>query len=379
MNKLSKDFEDMINFDQLDMYDIWSLFEKTFEIESKLANEERSDLICNIKIPLLMLVFELVSANQINANTCQAKPHQKIFNCLCDIIDMKEYEGADGQSLIVLKRICEEIIKSGLLVFFPTEKERQEFFNAILEKSSIGKEHTANDDAQINVDSTAEFMSSMSLKQHSKNMILEAFCYFYCQNKTCCSSYFGSRSLMFENESDCRNFINLTRKIFQLSKQIEQSVMKKSCNASLLGALYELTNSIQSNIMYKVKTHLIMFAERYKSKDEEHKSLHNLNKLLINYSNLVLKHCEGLELINSNSFVNKTLFNLVQWLNEIFPHLDLKQCAFLCNQLGAFYKSIGKFKDAFQSQKVKLFPVFKSFSVNFQFIDVEFCSLWTRN
>ena len=345
----------MINFDQLDIYDIWSLFEKTFEIDSKLGKEERNDLICNIKIPLLMLVFELVSSNQIKANTCQAKPHQKIFNCLCDIIDMKEEEGSDGQSLAVMKRICEEIIKSGLLVFFPTEKERQEFFDAVLEKSSLpsgGKEHTTSDDDKINVELAAEFMSSMSLSQHSKNMILEAFCYFYCQNKTCCSSYFGSRSLMFENEADCRNFINLTRKIFQLSKQIEQSVISKSCNASLLAALYELTNSIQSNLMYKVKTHLTMFAERYKSKDDEHKSLHNLNKLLVNYSNLVLKHCEGLVLIDSNSFVNKTLFNLIQWLNEIFPQLNLKICASLCNQLVTFYQSIGKFKDAFQSKKV---------------------------
>jgi hypothetical protein len=357
MNKLNKDFEEMINFDELDIHDIWSLFEKTFEIESILANEEKADLVCNVKIPLLMLVFELVSSNQIKANTCQAKPHQKLFNCLCDIIDLKENEEIDGQSLVVMKRISEEIIKNGLLIFFPTEKERQEFFNAILEKSSlpIGKESTSDNGMRLKTNSDSEgteLMSNILLKQHSKNMILEAFCYFYCQNKTCCSSYFGSRSLMFENEPDCLNFINLSRKILQLCKQIEQNVINNSCNASLLDALYDLTNSIQSNMMFKVKNHLIMFAEKYKNKHEEHKALHNLNKLLMKYTSSILSHCEGLVLIKSNGFVNKTLFNFIQWLNEISPHLDLGVCNYICNEMVAFYRSIEKFKDAFRIQKV---------------------------
>ena len=167
-------------FQDFEISDLWRIYEKSIEIGKKISEQNASNesSLCyyNLRIPILILLYELVNCNEIkNFKSIKSKSYYNIFDNLCEIIDSNN-ETQKTDSAKILKRITREILKNGVLVFFPSEKTRKDCFLKMIENNidtNLSKE------TSVNLDVKTDF----SFKRHTTQLLFEAFCNLFCLDK----------------------------------------------------------------------------------------------------------------------------------------------------------------------------------------------------
>lgn len=327
---LDEDQSKFLNFHDFDITNLWKIYDKAQEIDSK--NNNHSSF--NLRIPILILLYQLVNCNEIKHNNeisrsnnlNQEKSYQSIFEKLCEIIDKNDCESSNDneEEKKILRTITREILKNGLMVFFPSENERKDYFMFMIQENS-----------------------NISFQKTSTKLIFEAFCNLFCTNKTnLIQNLLTTNSTnMFESESDCSKIIDLIDKIIRMGfflngNEKVDNTEEINQQDRLLNALNELLNSIQSHLYYNIKESL----DKMNSKSVI--SL-NINSFVTTYAQLLIEKCkEIINLVLNNqfmiekfqNFLNKIIYNFVLWLTEIFNQLDTNTCTNLVEILIDFHK-----------------------------------------
>jgi hypothetical protein len=360
-----------LSFDEFDITDLWKIYEKSIMIGKKYSTLESlqkaeddlklsSSLFFNLKIPMLILFVKLVDCQEIKSSIQNSKQisYQNIFDSLCEIID------EDSTNIVIdqtssknelhiksfLKKVAEKILNNGLLVFFPSEKERKECFLYMVEKNTSALDAKGS---TMNLENSYMTKSDMSLKRPSTKLLFEAFCNLFCSNKSNLIQHLNKSSKMFDDSNDCKKMINLIEQIMNLSFVLNENSSKEQLeNTSdqqdnLISALNNLIISMQSFLFYTIKEQLSKL-DKTNSKIEI-----NIKNFVIEYTLLLMKKStQILHKFSSTSseafddkkfrkFYNLSMFyNFVLWLIEIFNKLDLVTCTNLVETLIDFYKEI---------------------------------------
>ena len=312
---------------------------------------------------MLILFVKLVDCHEIKNSIQNSKQisYQNIFDSLCEIIDenmtietnivdSSKNEAHHAKSL--LKKVAEKILNNGLLVFFPSEKERKECFLYMVEKNT---DFLNSKDTKTNLENSYMTKSDMSLKRPSTKLLFEAFCNLFSSNKSNLIQHLNKSSsqIMYEDSNDCKKMIYLIEKIMNLSFVLNESLLKEAPieNApdrqdNLINAVNNLLISIQSFFFYTIKEQLENNHDKTKSHMEK-----NIKDFVAEYTLLLMKKStqiikkfasyESFEEKNFRKSYNLSLFyNFVLWLIEIFNKLDLVTCTNLVETLIDFYKEI---------------------------------------
>jgi len=360
-----------LSFDEFDITDLWKIYEKSIMIGKKYSTLESlqkadddqklsSSLFFNLKIPMLILFVKLVDCQEIKSSIQNSKQisYQNIFDSLCEIIDEDSTNAVIGQTSpkselhvkSFLKKVAEKILNNGLLVFFPSEKERKECFLYMVEKNTSVLDAKGS---TMNLENSYMTKSDMSLKRPSTKLLFEAFCNLFCSNKSNLIQHLNKSSKMFDDSNDCKKMINLIEQIMNLSFVLNENSSKEQLeNTSdqqdnLISALNNLLISMQSFLFYTIKEQLSKL-DKTNSKIEI-----NIKNFVIEYTLLLMK--KSTQIINkfsttsSDTFDDKKFrksynlsmfYNFVLWLIEIFNKLDLVTCTNLVETLIDFYKEI---------------------------------------
>ena len=390
-DKSNEDLPKLLSFEDFEIVDLWKIYEKSYEIGKKCAileqsensTETTSSLYFNLKIPVLILLYELANCNEIKANiessASKENSYQNIFNNLCEIIDKCETNADSGLATNqttgtnkdlekILKLIAQEILKNGLLLFFPSEKERRECFIYMIEKNTISYNDEASE-TLIKIENPYLTTSDMSLKRPSTKLLLEAFCNLFCSNKSNLIQHFNKSPNMFDNSNDCKKIISLIDKIIRLYlninsniTEVEQensinSITKQNC---LIMSLNNLLNSIQSHIFYSIKEQLNKLSENSELNVLDSQIGANLKNFVVSYSKLLIEKCNqiidlnerGSNLVKSNqTFFTKIIYHFILWLNEIFNKLDLITSTYIFEILIDFHTTLAKLEMIFDGDK----------------------------
>ena len=344
--------KEFLIFKNFEISDLWKIYEKTFEIGKRLPEDSTSSsLYYNLRIPILILLYELVKCDEIKQMKSPAThSYQDIFDNLRDIIDRNQLSTHADK---LMKRITQEILKHGVLVFFPSEVTRKDVFMQMIENNNIEQ-------------------SCFSFNCESTHFLFEAFCHLYCLNKSLLLKYLlNNETNMFENLSCCNEVLNFVDKLITSSFFLTDSLHKLNEENKLVNALNELLNSIQSNIFYNAKEHLgrfetadaVMTAAAVKTKSLVEA---NIQTFLLDYTRLIIaksnqviakllekrKHIDSInvlklfvtptEALKLKNFLNKTVNNFVLWLSELFAQLDLGTCTTLVESLVELHSSLSQ-------------------------------------
>lgn len=362
----------LLDFEDFEINDLWKIYTKAFEMKKKKdllisvrmskLFEDSNSLYSNLKIPVLILLYELVNCIEIR-NTLSSKSKSKsshILESLCEIIDSQEDEQANNQNDLnkILKTITKEIIKNGISVFYD-EKEQREFFLSLVEKNSKNSESNCTEE------------NKFSLKKTSTKLLFEAFCNLFCSNKLSIIQHLSKSENNFENYHDQKQILSLLDKLIDLSFSLNNDFkIDKTDEDRLVFALCKLINSIQSNMFFNIREKLIKNAKN-SNKDCIFENLFNKNisEFLVDYTKLIIEknffliekirsfHSDN-KLIENNlfklkQFYNKIVYNFFLWLSEIFDQLDLNTCTNILTLLVDFHKSIKEFETLLDDEKVK--------------------------
>lgn len=393
--KTSQNSSKFLVFQDFEINDLWKIYEKSIEIGQNLTSQEKQEqndcftsvFYFNLRIPLLILLDELVSCNEIKQINEPNKPKSycNIFDNLCDIIDSNSDEHFQTNNEIadskpdatdrILKRITKEILKNGVLVFFPTEKTRKDCFLKMIE-NNIHSSSIINDNEQKSNSSTLSNMNvktDFSFKRHSTQLLFEAFCNLFCKDKYALVKYLiNSAGNLFESSENCHETIQFIDKLIKFSFFLNES---KETDDKLTIALNDLLNSIQSNVFYSMKEHLVYL---HNLKDDQlttaksnNIDIHdnNIKKFLIDYANLVIR--KGIQIIDSileknknlseisfkenlrlKNYLTKIIYNFVLWLSELFSHLDLDVCTSIIEILLDFHSKLSTVDKYFNEEEV---------------------------
>ena len=346
-------------FKNFEIADLWKIYEKAFEIGKRLPEESTSSsLYYNLRIPILILLYELVNCDEIKQMKSPAShSYQDIFDNLRDIIDRNQ---SSSHADKLMKRITQEILKHGVLVFFPSEVTRKDVFMQMIDNNSNNIEQ-----------------SRFSFQCESTHFLFEAFCNLYCLNKSLLLKYLlNDATNMFESLSCCTEALNFVDKLITFSFFLTDSLHRLNEENKLINALNDLLNSIQSNIFYNVKEHLARFeTQRAAAADAVMSSATaktnslveaNIQTFLLDYARLIIaksnqliskllekrKHFDSInvlklfvtpaETLKLKNFLNKTVNNFVLWLSELFGQLELNTCTTLVENLVELHSSLSQ-------------------------------------
>lgn len=392
-------------FQDFEISDLWKIYEKSIEIGHKLNGIQQratSQFYFNLRIPVLILLYELVNCNEIKHLKLEnkSKSYCNIFDNLCDIIDQKSHElllrfdgGNEHDDACfskqpdaidkILKRITKEILKNGVLVFFPSEKTRKDCFLKMIEKNI---DSGVCDEASLPVliTSNLKVKTDFSFKHQSTQLLFEAFCNLFCLDKYALVKYLlNSTGNLFESAENCRETIQFVDKLIKFGFFLNES---KETDDKLTVALNDLLNSIQSNVFYCMKEQLVylqglkadhLLAAKSPNLNVNDADLvdNNIRKFLIEYADLVvakgvqtiesiLTNCQQMhgvdesalrENLRLRNYLTKIIYNLVLWLSELFGHLDFNVCTKIIEILLNFHKKLTKVEKYFNEEEVREF------------------------
>lgn len=357
-------------FQDFELSDLWKIYEKSIEIGRKISEKQveskTSIFYFNLRIPLLILLYELVNCNEIKIiKNPESSSYYNIFDNLCEIIDSKN-QVLSNESDKVLKQITKEILKNGVLVFFPDEKTRKECFLKMVENNIDNEKKDSTCLMNVKTD--------FSFSRYSTQLLFEAFCNLFCMDKYSLVKYLINNSEnLFETSDSCNETINFIDKLIKFGFFLNRS---KETDDKLIIALNELLNSIQSNIFFCMKEQLVLLKSSNSENstntaNKSHSDVdlveNNIKKFLLDYSNLVVE--KGTHIINSilendktnisfkdnlrlKNYLTKIIYNFVLWLSELFNQLDLSVCTKINRILIHFHHLIIKGEHHFQEVQV---------------------------
>ena len=360
-------------FDDFNLTDLWKIYQRSIEIgqeKSELeklktddkACEIRSETYFNLKIPVLILLYELVNCDEIknqetnnssNSAIINNRSYQEIFANLCEIIDENDEKTPSDlpQPLpkLYLKKITKEIIKNGLLVFFPSDKIRKESFFEMIETS---------------IDQPTKNDVNSSFKKLSTQLLFKSFCNLFCYNKSILIHHLkkSESSSLFENASFCSETLRFIDKLIKFGFVLNDSMVNS--DDKMYMALYDLLNSIQSNLFFNIQDQLV----KLKS-DSNEKIDSNIKRFLIEYTDFIIdktsqlvepitknKENDNSKLLNKlKNFLKKITGNFLLLMSEVFNHLNLETCTQIAQRLFRFQSLIARIENNFEEKKVFIF------------------------
>jgi len=117
--------------------DLWTIYELC---KQQHNSSSTITAFTELQIPILILLYQLVNCDdEINSSDCMRSnkqpkyTYESIFKSLCYIIDASAFENE------IIKRITKEILRNGLIVFFPDEQVRKQVFIQMIQATNEKK------------------------------------------------------------------------------------------------------------------------------------------------------------------------------------------------------------------------------------------------
>lgn len=380
----NEDSEDkFIDFEKFEVGNLWRAYEKSIEIGSVNPS------FANIKIPTLILFYELVNCDEMKSNsnistlktttttTTETTTNKdelsgcrnaQILDNLCELIDKSDESASTATSLDrVLNTVTKQIIKNGISVFFPSENECREYFFDMIAKNSRDNEETAENKKQATAPKSSKFNYETSLSKSSGKLLFEAFCNLFCSNRSNMIQHLvGAGRSVFEAKDSHKSVLELIEKIIELSFKLNEQVVQVETTGEvankLIVSLVDLLNSIQSNLFFKAKE-CLSTSRRHYLDETSREYENNLNGFLEAYVRLLIAKSRLLLMSTNNAkekntilhlkcFFNKLLYNLVLWLSEIFGMLKLTLATKFVQMLIELHELVKSLDTHFQENKV---------------------------
>jgi hypothetical protein len=352
-----------------------------------------------------VLLYELVNCEEIkNAQSSTSDTlatinhsYPDIFASICTLVDKgsSKLTRNYSQFMSLVKQITQEILKNGVTVFFPSENIRKKVFMQLIE-NNIEEAKVVTLSQSSSSLTSCPMSTNFSFNFLSTQLLFEAFCNLYCINKSLLLKHLINDSVnMFESWDRCNEAICFVDKLIKFSFFLNDSlnstnVTKSSQNDTnkLINAVNDLLNSIQSSIFFTIQSQLIKL-ETLKSAangaTEISKIETNIQNFLINYTNLIYeksnfvinkiqekrKTAECLtqqqvpigsklhspianliECLKLKNFLNKTVYNFVLWLSELFDKIDLNSCTTINETLVNLHNLITQIEKYVDDEKV---------------------------
>ena len=263
-----------------------------------------------------------------------------------------------------MTKITREILKKGVLVFFPDEVRKDVFMQMI--------------DSNTYVESKKK---TFSFELESTYILFEAFCNLFCQDKTMYLRHLVKNiDNLFENWSDCTEALDLIEKLISFSFYLNDTIKannKQRENMTLIKSLNDLLNSIQSSIFYNLKQRLQQInGQNQSDTDTELKLKSNIYNFVLNFTSLIINKSGTLiksllekrksldqmtslksvitttESLKLKNFLNKTVYNFMLWLGQVYSDLDLSTCTEITEKLIGFHSSILHIEKYIEDEKV---------------------------
>lgn len=300
------------------------------------SNSDLNDfLLSNLKVPILILLFELVNCIEIKSNLTQTKSSHILQN-LCNIIDAyegdKKNDNLDQKNQMLLE-ITKEIIRNGVGVFFQQNDLLELFESLIRQKTTF--ESSTSDSMLFNQD--------MSLNKTSNQILFQACCKQLTEKKIDLIQFITKSQNPYENFTDLNRIIVFIEKLVNLTFTNELNVDSET-EFKLIRASNQLINSLQSNVFYNIQNKI-----RNKQIDNdcvfENMIIKNINHFLNDYTRFLFKKCNELQnLYQCNDkcrpkhqyrldfFLRNILYNFVLWLANILDSLELNLCTMIATE-----------------------------------------------
>lgn len=347
-----------LDLEQFEVPGLWRIWEKS---SVKTVSPE----IANLKIPALILFYELVNCHEMKPPTSstetknnskdeqmkmRSEQNARILENLCELID----SNCNSETSLdrVLKTITKQIVKNGISAFFPSTDEcREYFFTIIDENTSIEDEsqkevNPSTSSAAIKSTKTA-FKFETSLKKTSGKLLFEAFCNLFCLNRSNMVQYLikgssrnssqrSSSTVIFETSDSHKPIIELVEKMLSLSANLEEGELENR----LIVSLVDLLDSIQSNLLYKVRESLAAQSSRHARTATQF--VDDYARLLIDKSREFIQRRRNTNEIGFflNYLFTKLVYNFVLWLNEILGLLKLTSSVKFTNILISLFELV---------------------------------------
>ncbi|CAF0766591.1 unnamed protein product [Brachionus calyciflorus] len=348
-NSKNDDIVEFLNFENFEINDLWKIYAKSLEM-NKHQSQKSHSIYANLKIPILILLFELVHCDEIKTNIKLSKKSSHILEHLCNIIDGNDNQKMSGQYnelSQILQFITKEIIKNGICCFFP-QSEQIELFESIIEQNTKSRKSEIKEEEKEDVIPKHD----MSLKRVSNQILFEAFCKQFSKNKLALMQYITKNQNIYENCSDLSQIVLFQEKLLNLCFSLDSDVNHET-ETKIVQIANVLLNSIQSNVLYNIRSRL-----NSKIIDRncifENIMLKNINSFIYEYTGLLIRQSDFLiESLNKCNEEEKSkialklkelygglLYSFVLWLKEILDSLDMEFCTNLVKFLIDFYISI---------------------------------------
>jgi hypothetical protein len=261
-----------------------------------------------------------------------------------------------------LQKITQEIIKNGIAVFFPSDKECREYFLQMIEDNTREK---GNVDSPKEKESTSQstgacFKYQATLSKASGKLLFEAFCSLFCSNKTNIIQHLITEGKsVFDSCLDLRKILELLEKMIRLSFRLNESASVHLDERKLVTSLVDLIDSIQSSLFYNMRECLLKSNNSAAAYDQPESSVANLLNFLQDYTKLLVAKSEILfksstklnSAFNMKNFFTKLVYNFILWLAEIFPLLTCSVCTSFIQVLIHFQASFQSLSAFFQTDE----------------------------
>lgn len=375
------------------MSTLWRIYEKTSSSnkQTPAPAAAAATSIDDLKIPALILFYELVNCNEMKSLTHRSvtktsnspndnKDNNKlaqvdkernvyILTKLCELIDDSNSKNPsctpETSSIdFVLKTITKQIVKNGISVFFPSSDECRDYFFAIVDENSTTTPNLAANENPSSPIEQASFSTSpikleTSLSKPSGKLLFEALCNLFSSNRSNMVQYLiGDRtgtssqrqsSFVFDTTDSLKPLIELVEKILRLSANLDDNSsdsINRELENRLIASLIDLLDSIQSNLFYKVRQTLAKTTTAHVHQTST-RFVHDYARLLIDKGEEFLtkfsKSSRTEMSFSLQHFFTKLVHNFVLWLNEILPLFKLATSVTFTSILISFYQLTDKF------------------------------------
>lgn len=377
--------EKFLDLSEFEVSTLWRIYEKT-------SSNKTLAIISDLKIPALILFYELVNCNEMKSLTHRSitktatspndnkdnnnKPSKigsnernvYILTKLCELIDDADSAKNDKDSSsckqessidFVLKTITKQIVKNGISVFFPSSDECRDYFFAIVDENTTTTKVTDENPSPPIEQATSPIKLETSLSKPSGKLLFEALCNLFSSNRSNMVQYLiGGRtgasskrqsSFIFDTTDLQKPLIELVEKMLRLSASLDDSgssSINRELENRLIASLIDLLDSIQSNLFYKVRQTLVKTTTAHVHHTST-RFVHDYARLLIDKSEQFLTRFSNSSRTEMSFFLQhfftKLVHNFVLWLNEILPLFKLATSTTFTSILISFYELTDKF------------------------------------
>lgn len=333
----------LIDFDKFQIDDLWKIYLKSIQLIEKKSPQSNDFLLSNVKVPILILLFELVNCAEIKLNLKQTKSSH-ILQSLCKIIDVyegdKKNDNLDQKNQMLLD-ITKEIIRNGVGVFFQQNELIELFENLIKQNSAC---------PDLNNDHVM-FKQDMFLNKTSNQILFQAFCKQLTENKLGLVQYITKTQNPYENFTELSQIIIFVEKLVNLAFNNSLNI-DFDTEFKLIRASNQLVNSLQSNVLYNIKNKI-----RNKQIDKdcvfENMMIKHINNFLSDYAKFLFSKVYDLQNMckydeknkqryqtRLDYFLRNILYTFLLWLASIFEDLESSLSTALSSECANLLNSI---------------------------------------